>query len=153
MVYADNWQINGCPVNGPQLAAADGQVAAAWFTTENDQGVVRAAFLDPTTGAFGPPVRVDDGKPLGRVDVEFLDGKAYVTWIASGNNITEIHMRAIEPNGVRGPRLIVAATSPERSSGFPRMVEHQGSLFLAWTEVGEPSQVRTAVYSSTIGGE
>src|SRR5687768_4809384 len=30
-VYADNWQINGCPVNGPSVAADGSRVAVAWL--------------------------------------------------------------------------------------------------------------------------
>src|SRR6185503_11311651 len=31
-VHADNWEINGCPVNGPVIAASGNAAAAAWFT-------------------------------------------------------------------------------------------------------------------------
>lgn len=31
-VAQDGWRINGCPVNGPAVAASDRHVAVAWFT-------------------------------------------------------------------------------------------------------------------------
>ena len=32
-VFADNWQINGCPVNGPSVAADGSRVVVAWFSS------------------------------------------------------------------------------------------------------------------------
>ena len=30
-VFQDGWRLNGCPVNGPAVAAAGRRVAVAWF--------------------------------------------------------------------------------------------------------------------------
>ena len=34
---ADGWEINGCPVNGPAVAADGAKVAVAWFTAAGDR--------------------------------------------------------------------------------------------------------------------
>ena len=54
------------------------------FTRFNADGVPRVnlAFSDDGGKKFGPPVRMDEGKPLGRVAVELMpDGSALVLWI------------------------------------------------------------------------
>lgn len=43
-VQPDNWQINGCPVNGPSITADGRRVAVAWFTGANDAPRVKVAF-------------------------------------------------------------------------------------------------------------
>ncbi|HEU0076539.1 MAG TPA: sialidase family protein, partial [Longimicrobiaceae bacterium] len=81
-VHADGWKIPACPVNGPQVAARGEQVAVAWFTGARDTARVLVAFSRDAGATFGAPVRVDDGDPAGRVDVELLEGGgALVSWI------------------------------------------------------------------------
>jgi len=84
-VHADNWEINGCPVNGPSVSADGRRVAVAWYTGAGDSPRVKAAFSTDAGATFGEPIQVDDGETLGRVDVLLLpDGSALVCWL-SGN--------------------------------------------------------------------
>ncbi len=146
-LHRDGWVINGCPVNGPQLDAVAESVAVAWFTAPaDDAGEVRVAFSSDAGRRFDSPIRVDDGKPLGRVDVEMLGGGvALVVWMEEmPQGLAEIRMRTLAPNGVRGKARTVASTSAERASGFPRMTERDGVIFLAWSEV--EGGIRTVVW-------
>ncbi|HEV2149046.1 MAG TPA: hypothetical protein VGR37_16690, partial [Longimicrobiaceae bacterium] len=80
-VHADGWKIPACPVNGPQVSARGERVGVAWFTGARDTARVLVAFSDDAGATFGAPVRVDDGDPAGRVDVELLEGgEALVSW-------------------------------------------------------------------------
>ena len=67
-VFEDNWKINGCPVNGPSVAAAGRRVAVAWFTGADKTPRVKVAFSDDAGETFGQPVALDDGNPAGRND-------------------------------------------------------------------------------------
>ena len=69
-VHADQWQIAGCPVNGPALAAQGSHVAIAWYTAAADSPRVRLAFSEDSGESFKVPIRIDDGNPLGRVHVD-----------------------------------------------------------------------------------
>ncbi|MFN8092247.1 MAG: sialidase family protein [Vicinamibacteria bacterium] len=142
----DGWEINGCPVNGPAVAAAGREVAAAWFTAANEKSRVSVAFSLDSGATFGPPVAVDDGRPLGRVDVVFLaNGAALVSWLEQAAKGTELRVRRVSPDGSRGEALTVTGSSSARSSGFPRMVASGSEVILAWRDVAEPPKVRTAV--------
>jgi hypothetical protein len=57
-VYADNWEINGCPVNGPSVAADGRRVAVAWYTGAGDTPRVKVAFSEDAGATFGGPVAV-----------------------------------------------------------------------------------------------
>jgi hypothetical protein len=145
-VHDDGWHINGCPVNGPAVAAAGASVAVAWFTAAQDTPRVQLAFSSDEGASFGPPSRVDDGHPIGRVDVVMApQGEALVSWIEQTNGGADIRVRRLAPDGTAQPAVIVAPTSVARASGFPRLALHDPYVYIAWTDVAEESLIRTAL--------
>ena len=145
-VYEDGWEINGCPVNGPSLAAAEKRVAVAWFTEANQTPRVKVGFSNDEGQTFGEPVIVDDGHPIGRVDAVMLpDGGALVSWVEKIETAAEIRIRYVQQNGTTSPSRTVAKTSLSRASGFPQMAYSNGQIYIAWTVPGQPSFIRTAV--------
>jgi hypothetical protein len=141
----DGWEINGCPVNGPAVTAAGAKVAAAWFTAAGGEPRVKVASSSDGGATFGAPVVVDDGRPLGRVDVVFLDGRPLVSWLEQTETGAELRVRRLAADGSRGEALTVAESSAARSSGFPRMARSGGEVVVAWLGGGETPRVRTAV--------
>jgi hypothetical protein len=145
-VHADRWRIEGCPVNGPSLAALGDRVAVAWYTAAQDTPRVQLAFSDDGGQSFGPALRLDGGAPLGRVSVLLeSDGGARVVWLESRDREALIQVRSVGRDGKPGAVATVARTSAARASGFPRMVKSGNRLVFAWTEGGKPTRVRTAV--------
>ena len=145
-VNGDGWQINGCPVNGPAIVANGRQVAVAWFTDGKNASRVNVAFSNDGGATFNKPIQVDDGRSGGRVDVLLLpDGAALVSWMERVEKGAEIRVRRVQPSGDRGTATVVAVTTSARASGFPRMKRAANEIIFAWTEAGNPSQVRTAI--------
>jgi hypothetical protein len=133
-VFRDGWQINGCPVNGPAIAAAENQVAVAWFTGANNKSQVKLAFSDDAGATFGQPIIIDDGNPAGRVDVLLLkDGSALVCWLEKLANGGEIRVRRVTREGKPKASITVAPSGTARSSGFPQMIRSGNSIIFAWT--------------------
>ncbi len=151
-VRDDGWQLPGCPVNGPRVAAAAGQLAAAWYTgAGGGAGRVLAARFDPGSGAFGPATAVDDGAPEGRVDALFLpDGTLLVSWLEHEQGEAAWRVRrllladAVGLDRGREPSTVVAAADSDRRSGFLRMAASAGGAHLTWTDPGPPARVRVA---------
>lgn len=145
-VFADNWQIDGCPVNGPAIAANGKNVVVAWFSSPNNTPRVKVAFSNDAGATFSQPIRIDDGENVGRVDTLLLaDGSALVCWLAGNPEGGQIKVRRVQANGALGPPAVIAQTDISRSSGFPRMARWRGEVHFAWTEFGNPSRVRMAV--------
>jgi hypothetical protein len=141
----DNWHIPACPVNGPSLSAAGDAVVIAWFTAPEEESMVLVSFSADGGISFGEPVRVDDGRPQGRVDIELLDdGSALVMWLERVGEEGEVRARRVRRSGEAGPSWLIAETSPTRRSGFPRMVRVSEDIVFAWTLVGENGGVRVA---------
>ena len=144
-VFSDNWEISGCPVNGPSVAVEGRRVAVVWYTGANDAPRVKAAFSNDAGGTFGGAIAVDDGQTMGRADVVLLkDGSALVCWLSGTAEGGAIKVRRVQPDGQLGPPAVIARTDISRSSGFPRMALLGDEVHFAWTEFGQPSYVRTA---------
>lgn len=146
----DDWRINGCPVNGPRLTSDGGRVAAVWFTgAGNDPRVL--ASMSPDAGArFMMPVRLDRGKPAGRVETALLhDGAVLATWVEQDGGLW---LRRVSPDFTPDEPFSLAAPSNGRVKGFPRAAllrDYAGGktvaqMIVAFTrEAGKDSAVRT----------
>ena len=137
IVHADGWEIAGCPVNGPAVAAAGDRVAVAWYTAARDAARVLVAFSSDGGATFGAPLRVDGGAPAGRVDVLLLDdARALVSWIEASGDAGELRIRTIAADGATADEPVtIAAVTGARASGFPRMARAGGDVVIAWTDV------------------
>ncbi len=136
-VHRDGWRIEGCPVNGPAVAAHAREVAVAWFTGAGEVPRVLLAFSDDSGDRFTEPVRVDDGDPVGRVDVVSLAGGALVSWIERTPDGAELRVRRVDTDRTVRPAHLVAPIASARASGFPRMLRDGDDLVFAWTDAIE----------------
>lgn len=145
-VHRDNWVIAACPVNGPAVTSKGNDVAVAWFTAANNEARVYVAFSSNAGDSFKDPVRVDDGNPAGRVDVQYMgDNSVLVSWLERVENKAEVRVRRVYSNGRRSDASTVATSSADRASGFPHMIWRGKDVVFAWTEPGRPAQVKAAL--------
>jgi hypothetical protein len=148
----DGWEINGCPVNGPAIAAAGRSVAVAWFAAPAEKPRVSVVFSSDSGATFGQPIVVSDQRPLGRVDVVLTDQRtALVSWLEQVDKSARLQVQRITADGVRGQPVTVTESSQARSSGFPRMVQSDGEITIAWRDAAESPTIRTAVLPVPIG--
>ena len=145
-VHADGWVIPACPVNGPAVTARENEVAVAWFTGAGEEPKAQVAFSTDGGVHFGEPIRVDDGRALGRVDVLWLEnGSALVMWLERRPRTAEVLVRQVWPDGRISGEAVVTMTSAGRDSGFPRVIQDSmGRLVFAWTQTGSDRRVRMA---------
>ncbi len=152
LVAEEGWQISGCPVNGPQLSASGLRVVSAWFTGAGGEPRVHVAFSEDGGATFGPPIRIDEGTPVGRVDTELMeDGTALVVWLEASEQEPRILARSVSPDGSLGPVALVTETSEARASGFPRVARLGNEILFAWTLPGEDGGIR--VRAASIGSK
>lgn len=145
-VHADGWHITGCPVNGPQADADGERVAIAWYTQAQDTARVLLAFSEDAGATFAPPVRVDEGAPLGRVDVLLLDdGRALLIWLERAGEAAEVRGRLVMPDGEFGDSRVLGTAATSRNSGFPRMARSGNSVVLVWNRTGDDAAVNAAM--------
>ena len=136
-LHADNWQIAGCPVNGPAIAARGPQVAAAWFSVPGRAPAVQLRFSADGGASFGPALPLATDGALGHVDTVLLaDGSAVVSWLqADASGLGNLVLRRVTAQGGMGPVVPVASNAPARS--VPQMGLAGDDLVLVWTEARE----------------
>lgn len=136
-VAADGWQVHGCPVNGPSVAAAGRRVAVAWFTAAAGEPRVLLARSEDAGATFGPPLAIDDGNPPGRAEVLLLDdGSALVCWLARSDDGGAVRLLRVAPDGSIAAPTTIAGSGAARGNGFPRMARGGDELVFAWTDDG-----------------
>lgn len=145
-VFNDNWLIAGCPVNGPALAANGKNVAIAWFTMSEEKPQVKVAFSDDSGANFSEPIRIDEGNPLGRVDIVIVsENEAMVSWLEQKEESAAIQLAQVNKEGIVGESFTVAESKSSRQSGFPRMVKNKNQIIFAWTNAAEVTNVKSVV--------
>ncbi len=129
-IFDDQWKIKGCPVNGPQVAALENNLAIAWFSSPENQSQVKIIFSEDGGASFGNPIRIDKDTTIGRVDLVMLDkNNAAISWMEG----SKIKMAKVNKDGTVSEPVIIASSSVSRSSGFPQMVKSGKRLVFAWT--------------------
>src|SRR5215475_6430892 len=143
----DGWEIDGCPINGPAVSSNGKNVAVAWFTAPDDDKPQVYVLMSADAGkTFGKKIRIDDGNPLGRVDVVSLSsGAAVVSWVERTSQGAQVRMREIAANGTAAAPMNVSGTFGLGSGVFPRMVRSGNDIVVAWTDASKPPQIRTVV--------
>jgi hypothetical protein len=175
-VAHDDWQIPGCPVNGPALAGGERNAAVAWFSLRDGVPEVKVSFTRDSGETFAEPILLDTGNavgvdggsprevagladasaagtpiPLGRVDVAWIDeSRVAVSWVVARGNEADIVLQTVGMDGAPGRRHKIATTASSRTSGFPQLARSGNRLVVAWTEPAGTPSLRTAVVALPI---
>ena len=138
-IHTDNWQIAGCPVNGPAVAAFEKNLAVAWFTAANEIPKVQVVFSSDNGETFGKPIHINTQETLGRVDVIALNNtEAVVSWMErDANDVAYVQIAKITNSGEKGPTITLTKTNAGRASGFPQIELLNGSIYAAMTLLDE----------------
>ena len=98
---------------------------------EDKKGQVKVVFSKDGGMTFGQPIRIDEGKPIGRVDVVMRDSiTAIVSWM-EGSSIKAVEVHA---DGKKERSIMIASSSDKRSSGIPQMTLMNNKIIFAWTD-------------------
>jgi len=133
-IAKDHWEIPGCPVNGPSIAADGEAVAVTWFTGAESRPVVKLGFSKDSGETFSTPIEVIDGRILGRVGLVLLErNEVAVSWLQTGSEGTgDIYVRRISNDGTLGPAHVVSQGAA--SFSVPQMARAGEDLVFVWTE-------------------
>jgi hypothetical protein len=132
----DNWEIPGCPVNGPVIEADKSSVVAAWFTAANNEPRVQAAFSKDAAQSFSAPIDVVNGNTRGRVGVAMLsDSDVAVSWLRKAADAShEVCVRRVSIDGELGPVHVISHTGNVSAFSVPQIVRTGDDLLIAWTD-------------------
>jgi hypothetical protein len=146
-VCPDGWELPGCPVNGPALAARGAEVVLAWFSGADGPRLRLARSIDggesfelagdPGAGLLthGRPALAFDGSG-GLWLVQLAEAAGRGGWFGTYYPAT---------GEALGPTLLVE-TRITRSAGMPALVASPDGVWLATTAVGESGPERVQLW-------
>ena len=147
-VHQDHWKIAGCPVNGPSIYTNNNNTAIVWYTQADSTSQVNVAFYDNLNSRFNPPIRIDDGNPIGRVGIVLLENTVFVSWLEQVDEGAEIKLAQISNKNKKENSVTISSSSSLRKSGFPQIEKTKDKIIFAWTHVEDSkSTIKTAYWN------
>ncbi|HKJ16733.1 MAG TPA: hypothetical protein VJ984_05230 [Xanthomonadales bacterium] len=144
---SEGWMIDGCPVNGPQIAASGNTVIATWYTAANDQPRTYMAVSEDGGTSFSNPEMLDTSGTLGRVGIAFNTSQvALLTWLSIKDDGAAVLGRFWKSTG-SGDQFVIGDIDKTRASGFPRTAAVGEDFLVVWTEPDSGSNIRTLLVS------
>lgn len=134
---SEGWFIEGCPVNGPVIAAHEDDVVAAWFTAAEGGSRVRFARSRDAGATFAPAVDVDVGRALGQPAITLDDdGRALVVWWRrGGEGGIDLMLRRYGRDDRAGEPLVLAHEAIGLAADVPQLIGAGDAHIVAWTRV------------------
>ncbi|HXS79789.1 MAG TPA: hypothetical protein VN818_05870 [Gammaproteobacteria bacterium] len=148
---AEGWKIEGCPVNGPAIAAAGDRVAVAWFTAAGNKPRVRFASSTDGAASFGPAIDLDGTGSFGQVGLVLADdGAAKVSWwrAAQGGG-TDLVLRTVALDGSLGEARVLAHSAAVQPVDVPQVVKVGDGVLVAWTSLDGDTTVHVLYAQGT----
>ena len=136
-VHADGWHMEGCPVNGPSIAADGDDVVLGWFTGANDEPRVQLARSEDGGAHFGAPLVLERGKQVdGRVAVALDGDNAWALWLREEFGGASLWLARLAPDLSRERERVKVATLKAHgiAAGYPRLALRDGTAYIVWTD-------------------
>lgn len=140
-VHADGWRFAGCPVNGPAVAATGNEVWVAWYTEADGAPSLRLARSRDAGDTFDAPTSLANGEGgLGRVALASEGDHVWAAWLAErdgGRDGQQLWLAKLarKDSRVMHAAVVASLAARGRASGLPRLVAHDGTAWLVWTDV------------------
>jgi hypothetical protein len=145
-VHNDGWNIAGCPVNGPVVKANGETVIVSWFTSANNEPMIKTAWSIDAGRTFMPPIIVADSNVTGYVGSALLSDQAVaVSWICkTSSKSNAICYRDVNADGSLGTLNYLETQGVVARMSVPQLAKTGEQLLFVWTEkVDEQSLIRS----------
>jgi hypothetical protein len=148
-VSQDNWELNGCPEDGPTLAVdASGTIHIAWATVVNEGEPIKALFYATSRDGkvFSRRARIPTGGNTtpGHPQLALTsNGGVAITFDETTGGVRRVSLARVSPGGeVHAPEVL----SAHETASNPVIVQIPGELLVAWTSrsgnLSDPSTIR-----------
>lgn len=151
-VSEDQWQINGCPDDGPSMAVdGQGRVHLVWPTVVSEGGQpVKALFhtVSRDGRTFEPRDRIPTEGQANHPQLTVrANGSLVVVWDESGSGSRRLAAATGTLDGAGRPTFTRVDLGPSRIGTYPVVVPTEAGALMAWTaapEAGGQSVIRLA---------
>jgi hypothetical protein len=143
-VSEDNWELNGCPEDGPAMAAeTSGVIHIVWPTLVTDGDPQKALFYATSRDGktFSPRARVPTAAATNPSHPQLTltpDGGSVIVWDETVDGVRRVSMTRVSRTGAFGPSQVLSGSEPAIYPVTVRPVT--GDLLVAWTTRSSPEQ-------------
>ena len=143
-IHDDHWKINGCPVNGPSIAAIGNNVAVAWYTESNKVPKLQLTYSNNAGDSFTDPIEIQTSHTLGRLDIVWIDDDhiavSYLDKSEIDSELATLKLYVYSIKDTQVQSFDIDKVSSKRKSGFPILDKKNTSiqdneLYLAYTQL------------------
>lgn len=119
----ESWLKHAAPPEPPLLRAREARVIAVWMNHAENSPRLLAALSTSAGEQFFLPVRIDDGRPLGRASLVLLrDGSAYISWLEThGSENAALWLRRLSPAGDLSVPVLITTAPSAAALGHPQL--------------------------------
>lgn len=115
-----------------------------WFTAAHDQPTVNLAFSDDGGASFSGPIRVDEGRAVGRAQAVLLPGHSVVVfWLEHVSGTTGLLARVVHGDGLMEKPVEVSRCS---DLGYPHASRAADGALITWAEGDTVRRVHVALF-------
>lgn len=138
-IHADDWKIEGCPVNGPAIAVGGTQGLVFWPTLVNEEMTLRYVIADSPRALADHP-RMNQLQlsaiPSGRVDAVVWHDGFLLTWISRARDRPAVEAAVVSADGrAESMEPIAQPALRGRTTGFPRVASDGKRGLIVWPEL------------------
>ncbi|CAM2007409.1 sialidase family protein [Acanthopleuribacter pedis] len=138
--FNEQWNIQGCPVNGPALAAHGNRIATAWFSGKDD-GTIGVAMSD-NSGTSWHKIHTGEKNQSGRTDLLFTQDGLWASWVQETESGLRLWVRPFEGRAKQTQTHLLPHWDIPfpggRGSGFPQIeILPDKTLLAAFVEPGK----------------
>jgi hypothetical protein len=135
-VSEDGWQIDGCPENGPAIAAgADSRVHVAWPAPADGKSASPHSLFYAVSGdgrSFSPRIRIPTAGPVAHVQLSIgHDGLPFVFWDEVVDGSRRVAAARATSSASSAFESVPLPAQP-RGGGWPVLAATPSGLIVAW---------------------
>lgn len=146
-LFPDRWEVSYFTLDGPAIDADGNRVAVAWYSSPNDVPQVKLALSNNAGETFSQPIRIDNGQPVGKVDVAFISkDRIVVSWVEKEETGSYLMTALVTARGRILGKQEISPVDEAKPAGFPVLARTTNGALLAWKETSEAFGGLRAVY-------
>jgi hypothetical protein len=131
-----HWKIDGCPVNGPAIAAHGNHVAVLWFDGSTTPPSLKTNTSSDGGKSFGLPRKLPVANPIGQVDIAMDSLQTVAVWLAEDRPTGDVKVIASALNNNAFQPMLVGKVDIGAPAFRPRIALVGGVATITWAEKG-----------------
>jgi len=134
-VSDDGWQTSSFTLEGPAMDVRGEQVALGWYSAAKDAARIQLQLTDLTGTPVSKRLRLDRGKPLGKVDLVYdRVGKIRVSWLEQTEEGVQLLLATVTTTGKLEKIAELQTFAEAVPEMYPRMIRSKDGIFLGWID-------------------